>query len=325
MNPTGPQLPLDLWPAFESNLRERVLAIVNAGESSKVPPCGATAKDRSYNVLLFLETLSNYYGVKIPPVPHEVHWTSELKSSSDYLRCQARIDKIAELLQTGDSEINDPAKRYLSRRVEYAFDPQKKSVGACIDRQLRETGIRHFHMGEPKRTDDLLMGIIRERNVYLIGVYTHEDLQTNAPLHRAQTHWPFLFETLSGISGSDLEPEQVKTIRKRSANFAIGGIDGAAIMPRDMFTSAGFSVLTTRDRDFFHLRFTELDKDLTQMGSNLRVELAAQLDVAEPEMRLVLEQPNHPDNFDTKIILREQSTTRLASVVFRPEPPNRTY
>ena len=304
-------LKLDLWQAFERHLRKMVCRLADPDEIARLPQLNGSLDQMNKSVLLYMEILDNWKRATVRPRPRKVHFSDVLTAAPRYSECEPRILKIQHLLETGSSELNDPRRRYFSRLVERILDRKQQRVR--LDRILVEWGIYHFHLGEGKRTKDLLFALVRENDAYFIDVCDHDDFTNVTPLEIAQRNWPQLFDDLPGIHGSRFTAEHIGNLRRQNANFS-PDINGLALMPRDMVTCAGGTARILTECDWMMVTLLENQRQLCTPGSELRRQLANVVRIAEDVMDL--EVVDDDNNFGDRILLKEASTGEKVGLRF---------
>ncbi|MFA0631049.1 hypothetical protein AB4589_25410, partial [Vibrio sp. 10N.222.49.A3] len=105
-----------------------------------------------------------------------------------------------------------------------------------IDPLHSQWGVRHFHLGTKmegefaSRTGPLLFTVVRDENIYVLGLWEHGDWVQKEILNVITDNWPFLIEknkiTEAEIVNLDDSPESLESSRKYKTSNALNLTDG---------------------------------------------------------------------------------------------------
>lgn len=123
-----------------------------------------------------------------------------------------------------------------------------------IDLLHSQWGVRHFHLGTKmegefvSRTGPLLFTVVRDENIYVLGLWKHGDWVKKEILNVITDNWPFLIEknkiTEIEVMNLDDSPESLKYSRKYRTSNALNLTDGNQYLFSNV-TLSGHSILST--------------------------------------------------------------------------------
>ena len=150
----------------------------------------------------------------VSPYPRQILKSKDFACSPKY---QGALDQIERIIQDGDD-----LTPYLSRKIKEEVDYN--------DPLLNDWGVHHLHLGTKvesdgfvNRTGPLLYCRFEEERAYFIATLPHGSWTTLKLIRTVHQNWP---ESLSqfrarGFEGSPLNEDQIKELRRKSANYCL--------------------------------------------------------------------------------------------------------
>jgi len=213
--------------------------------------------------------------------PRAVHRPRELAASPGAKENAADLAELERKMTAGED-----LTPHLSERVEVAYiaDADRPSADrrmrdADRDRMLNAWGIHHLHLSSAPgrgaftaRGRDVLFVIFRADDVYLLGVYTHDDWAREELVRVIVRNWPdaglFLKSTTAIGTQARFSDEDRRALRRANVNEALYKVDGAFYGPPGLGqTATGGSFAAAR-------RAMGYMEELRQLRENLDDRLA---------------------------------------------------
>jgi len=207
-----------LGEAIEQELRQRLLSKLKSStgdELSKMP----------VHELLVIH--GNWKYRLPPPRPRVVHKASEFAATVPAAD-ESDVDELVESIERGDD-----LTPHLSTLVESQYVPvadRKRGPRRDLDLMLSTWGVHHFHLSKApgprqfnERTGDLLFGVVRPDDAYLIGIYNHKSWPDQDIVRILWRNWPNegLVLGLVGQPATQLTDKDVESTRKAGVNTAV--------------------------------------------------------------------------------------------------------
>lgn len=191
-------------------------------------------EDTAFDRYIMLHTLTER---KIPSIPYEVKFSSQLLENPKYKKLQSELNEITYCLQNGES-----LAPYLSTKAQ---KPNHQ------DGLLISWGIHHLHLSGIKTKGDsgfvsrewgqaeLLFLRIEGDVAYLIDIVSHsEDYLFVNPrlLEIVDKNWPELHIEAKQVTGNIFSPEQIKNLRTNGVNYILS-VNNRNILPKPVTTN----------------------------------------------------------------------------------------
>lgn len=158
---------------------------------------------------------------QIPARPRAVHRSAQLISSEGALEHHDELNALIAMIVRGDD-----LTPHLSRGA------QKINRR---DRMLADWGIQHLHF-TPEGGPDVVFGVFRDDDAYLIGIYPHESWALQEVVEIAVRSWPDaeIFQRLNYVIGTTqtLTDEERAEIRQAGVSASIVEADGEVYVAR---------------------------------------------------------------------------------------------
>jgi hypothetical protein len=127
--------------------------------------------------------------------------------------------------------------------------------GQFNDKLLNDWGIHHFHLGltPEERHDHCLFAKVVLDAVFFVHILPHDRYTDRDLLRRIHLNWPRLLERFRvvGVTGPDLDDEEVQAIRDKNGNVALLMPDGVTYFPPGGgLMSTGLSSRVRMNADF---------------------------------------------------------------------------
>ncbi|ENM4035463.1 hypothetical protein AB7P64_003224 [Vibrio parahaemolyticus] len=143
-----------------------------------------------------------------------------------------------------------------------------------IDPLHSQWGVRHFHLGDKmegefaSRTDPLLFAVVRDENIYVLGLWEHGDWVKKEILNVIVDNWPFLIEknkiTDAEVINFDDSPESLEYSRRYKTSNTLNLTDGNQYLFGTM-TLSGHSMFTTMAYTHFIRFFGILESNVSKV------------------------------------------------------------
>lgn len=226
----------------------------------------------------------NWMSRLIYPTPRRVHQSATFIAAAAKSPHKAAIEHIVDDIENGRD-----LRKYLSKGIETSVQlPQPgKSLARRRDLDLLLTTweIHHLHLstidagnGFVTRTGDLLFGVFRRNDAYLVDIVGHGGWYQDDLLRILMNELPGsnVVQELRGVVGLSHEPDEqdIKTMRNVGANMA-HMIDGKAVFPAGAMTTAGTSMVATREADRLLERVKAFENEWNREQDAIRSEFAA--------------------------------------------------
>lgn len=229
-----------LIQGWDRACREAVLPMLDAGEQAAMP---APARDGLSSNHMYYATLAFNVSFRAAGVaPRRVLFAPELFDDPGYRSHKNRLHRVAELLQEGSPELDDPKSTFRSRTLETVlarrFEKNRPSrfrldrkgrPRPFLDFMLYDWGIHHFHLKQG-RGDGLLFAYLSKTEAFMLGVGTHLDFENPEYVRRLDAHWPGIVPTLSGVTPSNLSVQERRNVRRNHV-LATVPINGKCAAP----------------------------------------------------------------------------------------------
>lgn len=299
----------DLVQAYEAHLRSAASKLLPTGPAEALPLPTDDRAAAKIRIMRYLTGLDAYVRRRVSPHPRAVHTSVAFEQNPKRSEYGERIDELFRLFRVGAPTINDPAAGFLSQRAEWVFNRQE-DLGRrlFLDKLLREWGIHHFHLGHPRRTDDLLFAFVRHGDVYVVDVGSHfseadVSLYSQQLLDIAQSEWPFLLPRLQGCSGDRLTPDQVRTLRRSNAGH-VPRVGDVAVAPLDLVTAGGIPIRLVRLADMMVATLEILERQLEAAETRQQIASGVGTTCDELDLRWIA----HEGNFQGCVFLQDRAT-----------------
>ena len=221
----------------------------------------------------------NWTSRLIFPRPRQVHQSATFAAS---LAASLHKEAIEEIID--DIEQGRDLRKYLSRGIgipaQVPLQKNKFNRRRDLDLLLTSWHIHHLHLGSSveadgfvSRTQDLLFGVFRQNDAYLVDVVGHGGWYQDNLLRILMNELPdakVVFE-LRGVVGLSHEPDEgdIKTLRNAGVHLA-HMIDGKAIMPAGLVSGAGTSESATSETDALLESLEAFEKEWSQHPERIR-------------------------------------------------------
>lgn len=197
---------MHLVDQLEQAMRDYLIAQIGALRDAPDPD------DPLRDVLL---AYANWRARQIPARPRAVHRSGQLMSSDKAVEHRDELDALVAMIVTGDD-----LTPHLSRGAQ--------TINRR-DRMLADWGIQHLHL-TPEGGPDVVFGVFRDDDAYLIGIYPHESWALQEVVEIAVRSWPEaeIFQRLNYVVGTTqtLTDEERADIRQAGVSASIVEVDG---------------------------------------------------------------------------------------------------
>lgn len=197
---------MDLVHQLEQAMKDSMIA-----EIGTLP--GAPGPDNPLRDVLL--AYANWRARQIPARPRAVHRSAQLISSAKAVEHQDELNALIAMIVRGDD-----LTAHLSRGAQ---EINRR------DRMLADWGIQHLHF-TPQGGPDVVFGVFRDDDLYLIGIYPHESWALQEVIEIAARSWPDaeIFQRLNYVVGTTqtLTDEGRAEIRQAGVSASIVEVDG---------------------------------------------------------------------------------------------------
>lgn len=310
------QTQLKLLPAYERHLRSKVTKLLSETQAARLPVPSDQPAEAISNIMKYLAAFYSRARRRIPPLQRRVHLSAQFASNQARATHEDRLSELFRLFESGSSEINDPARGFVSRRMSWFVNRRERMDHALfLDALLHQWGIHHFHLGWPRRTDDLLFAIVGDEDVFVIDIGVHFsenelNLHDQRLLSVVEENWPGLLPRLNGITGDTLTSRQVRNLRRANAGFA-PSMGEATLAPMDVFSAGGIPFNIVRLTDMVVFELGNLEKHFA--SDAFRSEVAPRVGRTPDRLALAVldddEVPENDENFRGCLYLKAVTTT----------------
>ena len=187
---------MDLVDQLEQAIKAYIVGEIGALVGAPKP------EDPTRDVLLAYTT---WLARQIPARPRSVHRSAQLISSQKALEYSGELEALIGMIVRGED-----LTAHLSRGAQKI---QRR------DRMLADWGIQHLHF-TPTGGADVVFGVFRDDNAYLIGIYPHDSWALQEVVEIVVRSWPAaeIFRRLTVVEGI----AAVKTDEERAADRQAG-------------------------------------------------------------------------------------------------------
>lgn len=214
--------------------------------------------------------------------PRTVHRSQELDASAQAQKPSTELAELERKMTAGED-----ITPHLSERVETAFISETQRPGlhprrrdADRDRMLNAWGIHHLHLssaagrgGFNARGGHLLYAVFRPDDVYLLGIYTHNDWAREELVQVIVRNWPdaglFLKSNYTAEIRAQYTDDDRRQLRRANINEALFEVEGAFYGPPGLGQTAAAGSVAAARRAMGYM------ENLGQLRENLDDRLAA--------------------------------------------------
>lgn len=289
---------------FEEHLRNKINKLF---PKIMLPEISKNIKDADSNIVKYFLALMNYNHNKVSLEKRTIYFSNKLLNNPLYLKYKERIDLIDNFIKNGDNEINNPQNKFLSKRVEFLFNNKEKyEKDIFLDKMLYEWDIRHFHIGNEIRIDELLFVILDKKNAYFIDVKNHNSFCDTDLLEIVADEWEFLLDYFKGITGSELSEQQIKNLRDQNVNFT-PLVNGKALMHKTFFNLSGIPFNLRRDIDFTYRIFEDIANVFNDKNSDAWTSINKSIENKKLDYKISFSNIRFEQDFSKVIIIDEKN------------------
>ncbi len=245
-----------IFLAYEASLRGALLERLG-GDATLLPASPTGLRDADRNVGFFALALYNDERRRVPRRRRRIHLSDEYATDARKGTFEPKLSQLLQLLEAGDSAVNDAANEFLSKTVEHVFWNRRGDIvlgtdglpEVFQDYMLYDWGIHHFHI-EPGRGKHLLFVMLRGDDAYVLKIGTHgQEFNDAGILEVAHRHWPQLLPQVQGITvEKQFTPDEIGNLRRGNVAYALN-VAGKTVMPLDLRATNGTPVRVTVGRD----------------------------------------------------------------------------